>query len=1074
MKPRVPGTEVPVLDRERMQRALRESELRLRSVVNSASMVLWALDRDGVFTFSEGKALERLGLRAGDVVGRTVREVYAGVPQILEDTRRALAGEEFTSVIELAGYTFEARYSPLHDDDGVLAGVIGVAVDVTEQRRADGELRRRERQLEHTQRLAHLGSWQWEVTADTVVWSDELYRIYGLEPQSFAPTLGTYLERVHPDDRAHVGEHLEQAMREGTSFDFVERIVRPSGEVRVLRSQGEVMRDAAGAPLRLVGACHDVTDQKAVQEALRSAEASYRAIFEFSNDAILVYDIETGGVVDANRRACELHECSLEELKGRGEVALGGDSPAAVEEARAYMALAAAGQPQLFEREVGQRSGERVCIEVSLRRVPLDGRDRLLATARDITDRKVAEALLKRSHEELELLVDDRTAELAQTNLALEEEFAERERAEHELRQRSAELEAIFRALPDLYFRLDPSGVILDHRSGRDSSIVIPADAFIGSRIHDLLPEDARALMDEGLADLARTDHLVRLEYSLPFEDGDRYFEARLLPLSRGQVITIVRDITDRQRAEQALRRSEEHFRRIIENASDFASILGPDGINTYQSPAIEHILGHKPEEIVGTSAFERIHPEDGPACREVLTWIMRHPGETRAVEFRYRHKDGSWRVIEARARTLLPDSAAEGVVVNSRDVTDRKRHEEALRQAMEAAERANSAKSEFLSRMSHELRTPMNSILGFGQLLARRELPPDQRRGVDHILKAGNHLLNLINEVLEISRIETGRQTLSLEPVQVATVLQEARALIQPLASKRGLTLGDCAADPRLHVHADRQRLVQVLLNLLANAVKYNRPAGDVAVVCEERQLPDGTRTVAIGVRDTGPGIAPEKIERLFIPFDRLDARQSDVEGTGLGLALSKRLVEAMGGRVTVETRVGEGSTFWVELASTRSPVAGAGGSDHLLAAEDAQDAVDAGPATILYIEDNLPNLALIEAILAGRSNITLLSSLQGKMGLYLAAEHRPHLILLDIHLPDLPGDEVLRRLQEDPRTREIPVVIVSADATSGSIERLAAAGAAAYLTKPLNVGEFLATIDRFLPATSERSHGR
>jgi PAS domain S-box-containing protein len=1187
----ITGPDVPIFDHEKVQKALRDSEMRLRSVVNSASMVLWAVDRHGVFTFSEGKALDRLGLRSGDVVGRTLEDVYAEVPKILEDNQRALAGEEFTTVTDLGGLTFEARYSPLREESGEITGVIGVAVDVTERRRAeeeqsrtlsllaaalestadgilvvdaagristfnrkfaemwnlpldiletgddaqaishvvaqlrdpevfvakvrelydnpglesfdvlefkDGrtferysipqrigaevigrvwsfrevterrraedELKRRERQLEHTQRLTHLGSWQWDVASDSVSWSDELYRIYGLDPGAFAPTFSAYLERVHPEDRGFVEAQIERAIRETGAFDFVERIVRPSGEVRVLRSQGEVVADEAGDPLRLVGACHDITEQKTAEEALRNAEASYRTIFELSNDAIFIHDIETGAVVDANRKACELHGCTLAELQAPGDLALSsGCSPGSLEEARWYLERAAADQPQLFERQVRQPSGACVWVEVSLRRITINGQDRLLATARDVTERKEAESVLKRSHEELERLVEERTSELAQTNMALEEEIADRERAEEELRQRTAELEAVFHALPDLYFRLDADGTILDHRSGRDSSLVLGPDSYLGERIQDLLPAEARGRMEEGLAEVARTGSLFRLEYSLPFEDGDRDYEARILPVPDGHVITIVRDITDRQRAERALRKSEEHFRRLIENSTDVATILGPDGINRYQSPAILQVFGYTPEETIGTNTFERIHPEDGPRCREVLMEMMRNPGETRSVEFRYRHKDGSWRVVEARARTLLPDSAAEGVVVNSRDITERKRYEEALHLAKEEADLANRAKSDFLSRMSHELRTPMNSILGFGQLLARKDLPPDQRKSVDHILKAGRHLLNLINEVLEISRIEAGRQNLSLEPVHLATVLQEARSLIQPLAVQSGLTLADCEADPRLYVHADRQRLVQVLLNLLSNAVKYNRPNGHVSVSCVERSNADGSPVVAIGVSDTGPGIPGDKLGRLFVPFERLDAGQSEVEGTGLGLALSQRLVEAMGGSLSVDTRIGEGSTFWVELGSSESPLARAERAGNGVAAPGAADGA-AKTATILYIEDNLPNLALIETILADRPGVTLLSALQGQMGVYLAAENRPDLILLDMHLPDIRGDEVLRRLKEDARTREIPVVVVSADATPASLERLSAAGVSAYLTKPLDVGEFLGTLDRFL----------
>jgi CheY-like chemotaxis protein/two-component sensor histidine kinase len=355
-----------------------------------------------------------------------------------------------------------------------------------------------------------------------------------------------------------------------------------------------------------------------------------------------------------------------------------------------------------------------------------------------------------------------------------------------------------------------------------------------------------------------------------------------------------------------------------------------------------------------------------------------------------------------------------------------------------------------------------MNSILGFGQLLERKELSPDQRRAVDHILKAGRHLLNLINEVLEIARIEAGRQNFSLEPVQVATGLQEARSLIMPLAVQRKLTIEECAVGPDVYIRADRQRLVQVLLNLLSNAVKYNRPEGTVRLLCIESAAEDGTRSVRLGVRDSGYGISPDKLDRLFIPFERLGAEQSQEEGTGLGLALSMRLVEAMEGELTVESSVGDGSTFWLDFRGVDGPVEQAGAAQRAKVAEDG--AATRPIATILYIEDNLPNLTLIQSILADRPNITLLSALQGEMGVYLAAEHRPDLVLLDMHLPDIQGDEVLRRLQADERTRDTPVIMVSADATTSTVDRLMRAGAAGYLTKPLDVNDFLSTVDRFV----------
>jgi signal transduction histidine kinase/ActR/RegA family two-component response regulator len=376
-------------------------------------------------------------------------------------------------------------------------------------------------------------------------------------------------------------------------------------------------------------------------------------------------------------------------------------------------------------------------------------------------------------------------------------------------------------------------------------------------------------------------------------------------------------------------------------------------------------------------------------------------------------------------------------------------------RRAEAEADRANRAKSEFLSRMSHELRTPLNGILGFGQLLEMEALAPEPKESVEQILRAGRHLLAVINEVLEISQIEAGRIQLSLEPVPVYETVRQAVGLVQPSAGKSRIAVRADAVDERLHALADRQRLQQVLLNLLANAVKYNRPGGVVAVSCEAAS----DNRLRIHVADTGQGIAAEKLARLFTPFDRLGVEASGVEGTGLGLALSKHLVTAMGGTMLVRSQVDVGSIFSVELPIAAAPAAVGDAASEIVPGL----ASDAGRLRlkILYIEDNLSNLRLVERILVQRPGVTLLSAMQGRRGLELARDHRPGLILLDRHLPDVPGDEVLRLLREDPRTQDIPVVILSADASRGQVQRLLDIGARAYLTKPLDVRRFLAVVD-------------
>jgi signal transduction histidine kinase/ActR/RegA family two-component response regulator len=383
-------------------------------------------------------------------------------------------------------------------------------------------------------------------------------------------------------------------------------------------------------------------------------------------------------------------------------------------------------------------------------------------------------------------------------------------------------------------------------------------------------------------------------------------------------------------------------------------------------------------------------------------------------------------------------------------------------RRAEDEADAASRAKSEFLSRMSHELRTPLNSVIGFGQLLEMDRLTEEQKEAVERILSAGRHLLGLINEVLEISRIEAGVLRMSLEPVPVAETIESAVSLVRPLADKRAIHLQVALPSLDRHVVADRQRLQQVLLNLLSNAVKYNREAGRIAVACA-----DGAGRLTIQVTDTGHGVGPTELQRLFTPFERLGAETSGIEGTGLGLSLSRRLVEAMGGRLTMESQVGVGSTLTVDLAVALAPGAEVAASAALEAATPALG------GTVLYVEDNLSNFRLVERVLQRRPEIKLLSALQGRLGLELARNHRPDLILLDLHLPDVPGLEVLRRLREMPATAGIPVVIVSADATPGQVKRLLESGATAYLTKPLDVRQFLDVVDRTLMAKDSGLEG-
>ncbi|HET6718795.1 MAG TPA: ATP-binding protein, partial [Rhodocyclaceae bacterium] len=401
------------------------------------------------------------------------------------------------------------------------------------------------------------------------------------------------------------------------------------------------------------------------------------------------------------------------------------------------------------------------------------------------------------------------------------------------------------------------------------------------------------------------------------------------------------------------------------------------------------------------------------------------------------------------------------GYLLIGTDNSVRKRVELELNAAMAAAEKANLAKSDFLSSMSHELRTPLNAILGFAQLIETGLPPPTppQQRSIDQILQAGWYLLELINGILDLALIESGRVSLSPEPVSLNEVLVECRAMIEPQAQKRGIAMSFPHFAAPCLLSADRTRVKQVLINLLFNAIKYNRPHGTVLVDIK----PAAGDAIRISVRDTGEGLTPEQREQLFQPFNRLGQEAGVEEGTGIGLVVTKRLVELMGGRIGANSTPGVGSEFWVELTL-------AGATQLAFTDQDETPVLttlassDAPLRTLLYVEDNPANLELVEQLVARRPDLHLLSAADGNLGIEFARAYLPELILMDLNLPGLSGVETMKILRADPNTAHIPIIALSANAVPRDIEKALAAGFFNYLTKPIKVGEFMAALDAAL----------
>ncbi|HSH89943.1 MAG TPA: ATP-binding protein [Ramlibacter sp.] len=505
-------------------------------------------------------------------------------------------------------------------------------------------------------------------------------------------------------------------------------------------------------------------------------------------------------------------------------------------------------------------------------------------------------------------------------------------------------------------------------------------------------------------------------------------------------------------------------------------SIIATDekGIIQLFNIGAERMLGYSAAEVVNKISPSDIHdPQEVKERAETLTrelGTMIAPGfealafkASREIEdiyeLTYICKDGS-RFPAIVSITALRDDhgAIIGYLLIGTDNSVRKRVESELNEAMAAADKANRAKSEFLSSMSHELRTPLNAVLGFAQLLETGSPAPTptQKRNIEQILKAGWYLLELINEVLDLALIESGKLTLSNETISLNEVMTECRAMIEPQARTRGIGMTFPLFDIPRYIVADRTRVKQVLINLLYNAIKYNRPQGSVAVQVSAA-MPG---VIRINVRDTGIGLAPEQLTQLFQPFNRLGKEASAEEGTGIGLVVTKRLVDLMGGTIGVESTLGEGSVFWIQFKAAGAPQFSAPLESFIASP---QSAVPHGTpqSTLLYVEDNPANLELVGQLVARRTDLRMLSAPDGKTGIEYARACRPAVILMDINLPGVSGIEAMKILRADPATAHIPIIALSANAVPRDIEKALEAGFFNYITKPIVVSEFMDALD-------------
>ena len=514
------------------------------------------------------------------------------------------------------------------------------------------------------------------------------------------------------------------------------------------------------------------------------------------------------------------------------------------------------------------------------------------------------------------------------------------------------------------------------------------------------------------------------------------------------------REVGERTRTESALRESEQRVRNIIDNVPIGVLETDLDGRIKQANPKLREMVGYTGADLATMTSMKLTHPDDRAADAEQLARLVEGHTAIARRQKRYQSRDGSVVWVLA-VTTVLRDPAGRpqrlvGVV---EDITEHLRLQEAER-ARERAEAANRAKSEFVSRMSHELRTPLNAMLGFAQLLdldRQPPLAPHQVEWTAQIQHAGWHLLHMIDDTLDLSRIESGAIKLGLTPIDLGGIVRATRSLLEQAAQRRRVSVTDHLDPEASAVVGDETRVKQILTNLLSNAIKYNVEGGRVHV--GSRRV--DANTVEIEVSDTGLGMTPEQLGELFQPFNRLGREQTGEEGTGIGLVISQRLSELMGGTLRARSISGEGSSFLLRLPRAEAP-AGQGLDDEHAGLEPTYH-----QRVVHYIEDNETNAEVMRGILLQRPQVKLDVSTTGLDGLAAIRQHPPSLVLLDMHLPDIDGLELLRHLKRDDLTADIPVVVVSADASLSRIEEAVTLGAVGYLTKPVNVAQILGVLD-------------
>jgi PAS domain S-box-containing protein len=1037
-----------ISDRKQIESQLIESEAKFRRLVEGGNDLIWSANQYGAFTYLSPQFKDIFGWEPDEWIGKVFTELVHpdDIPSLFADYVQNLQAGQKLNTAEFRHQHQDGRYiwmrintTPILNAEGVIIGYQGVLTNINDRKQTELLLQDLSARLELALQSAQIGIWEWDIVTNALIWDDRMYKLYGVNPADFSGAYEAWINGMHPDDLPIALEDSRLALTGEKEYNTEFRVVLPDGSLRNLKAHAVIQRNEQGEPLKMIGLNYDITERKQVEIALQSSEIRFRQVFESSVVGMLFADLQ-GRIIDANDRFLEMVGYTREELSNG---LIHWDAITPIEYVDSDVAviekLLQHGTLEPWEKEYYRRDGSRISVLMSAAMIP-NTDEQTICVVMDISDRKQAELALQESQSFIQKVAD------ASPNILYLYDIQEKRNVY---------------ANREVFSTLGYS----------PEAIQAMGENFALNLLH---PDDRQTVLPAyyDKIKVAQEGDIVEAEYRMRHVNGEwHWLHSRDSVFSRdaeGRVkltIGTAEDISDRKLLEQ----SQNRLRAMLEAATDYILIADSSGKTIWHNTAIKRLRGLVDDAMTPQSPID-YHPQwvvdllwqqAVPIAIANGSWI----GETALLDTEGREIPVSQLLLAHKS----PQGEVEFFSTIMRDMRDQKEYEKQLELTNAELLRATRLKDEFLATMSHELRTPLNAILGMTEALQEAvfgNVNERQTKALQTVEQSSYHLLTLINDILDVAKIEAGQVELLYTSTSINQLCQSSLAFVKQQARQKHIQL-DVKIAPHLpDILLDERRMRQVLINLLNNAVKFTPEGGQVSLeISRQADLTNQNHAwLRFSIIDTGIGIAPANIPKLFQPFVQIDsALNRKYEGTGLGLALVKQIVDLHGGKVSLISELDVGSCFMIYLPyETVSPSLSTVITQTVSNIETTPAKQKALPL-ILIAEDNESNINTINDYLEVKG-YRLIIAKNGEEAIALAKSHHPDLILMDIQMPVIDGLEATRQIRLDPDLAEIPIIALTALAMTGDRQKCLDAGATDYLTKPVKLKLLVKTIQQLL----------